>query len=560
MTSWIPSFVSWSTVTALGQEPHQYAWWAAVLALLLVLFAFGSSSVEGSSGGGSRTREPILAGQWYEGRPDALRQSVERFLAGEGRPETPLPPGSDKAQGWIREGRHPLALIVPHAGHIYSGACAAHGFRLLEGSGLSRVVLLGPSHRSGFRGAALPQEKAFATPLGSVPLDLDAIARLQRTPGFQVRAEAHAAEHCLEIELPFLQVVLPSGFRLVPIVVGRLERSDLDGISAAIHGLLDEKTVLVISSDFTHYGSNYGYQPFRSDVPDHLRKLDLGAVDRILARDLPAFEAYVASTAATICGAEPIRILLRALEGLPLEGRLMDYYRSADYEGDYHNSVSYAAIAFFPKKAVAAPARADDEEEADRPLPLNRDEQAFLLDLARRTVRAVVHGQAAPDARVPSRFPESSPLHEERGVFVTLTTRRDGQLRGCIGSIVGDQPLSFGIVQNAAAAALHDPRFVPVEPAEEPALHIEISVLSPLRPVPGYEEIVVGRDGVLLEKNGRRAVFLPQVAPEQGWDRDTMLRHLATKAGLGPNDWRSECLFHTFQAQVFEEVDSPGAR
>jgi hypothetical protein len=560
MTSWIPPSVSWSTVSVLGLEPLHLPWWTWALGLLLLLCAFGAGPASGSPRGDARTREPILAGQWYEAQPDALRRSVEQYLEGAGRPETPLPPGSDEVRQWVEAGRHPLALIVPHAGHVYSGACAAQGFRLLRGGRVSRVVLLGPSHRSGFRGAALPQEKAFATPLGAIPLDLEAIAKLQATPGFQVRPEAHATEHCLEIELPFLQEVLSAPFRLVPIVVGRLERSDLDAVGAAVHALLDDETVLVISSDFTHYGANYGYLPFRTDVPEHLRKLDLGAADRILARDLPGFEAYVDSTDVTICGAEPIRVLLRALEGLPLEARLMDYYRSADFEGDYHNSVSYASIAYFPKKTETSPASASGEDEADRPLPLNRDEQAFLLDLARRTVRAVVHGQPAPDGRVPARFPEGSPLHEERGVFVTLTTRRDGQLRGCIGSILADQPLSFGVVQNAEAAALNDPRFVPVEPGEEPGLHLEISVLTPLLPVDGPEQIVVGRDGVLLEKGGRRAVFLPQVAPEQGWDRETMLRHLAVKAGLAPDAWKTGCTFHTFQAQVFEEVDQPGAR
>ena len=206
-----------------------------------------------------------------------------------------------------------------------------------------------------------------------------------------------------------------------------------------------------------------------------------------------------------------------------------------------------------------------------------------MLDLARRTVRAVVRGLSLPSEEPPARFGADSPLREERGVFVTLTVRRSGLLRGCIGSIIGEAPLAAGVVHNAVASATRDPRFHPVEPNEEPDLEIEISVLTPLRRIGGFEEIVVGRHGVLLEKEPgggppdapdqagsprlsasrrvRRAVFLPQVAPEQGWSRDEMLRHLALKAGLGPDDWKSGCTFHVFEAQVFgEEGASPPER
>jgi uncharacterized protein len=164
----------------------------------------------------------------------------------------------------------------------------------------------------------------------------------------------------------------------------------------------------------------------------------------------------------------------------------------------------------------------------------------------------VRHGEIPPDT-TPTRFPEGSPLRERRGVFVTLTTLPGKDLRGCIGNIEGDLPLTAGVVQNAIAAASRDPRFYPVERDELPGLHLEISVLTPLQKISGPEAIVIGRDGVVLEKGGRRAVFLPQVAPEQGWDVPEMLRNLALKAGLGQNDWKSGANFYTFQAQVFQE-------
>ncbi len=527
-------------------------------ALSCCLCAFGfvicaAAAFPGSVFGGERgrVREPILAGTWYEAGSSALAESIDARLEGHGRPPAPRPETAAQARTWTEAGRLPVALIVPHAGHMYSGPCAGQAFGLLRGSGCKRVILLGPSHRVAFSGAALPEEDAFRTPLGTVRLDRAAIDRLAKEPGFQVLPRAHAGEHSLEIELPFLQRVLGSEFALIPIVVGRMDAASLRSIGNALAGLWVDGTVIVASSDFTHYGPGFDYVPFTDDVPDRLRKLDLGAVARIASADLEGFSEYRASTGATICGAEPIRILLEAARGRSLQGRLIDYYRSGDLTGDFGSSVSYAAIAFFPPEASGASAtgRAAAHRE------LNRSEQDLLLGLARKTVRALVSGEPLPSETPPSELPADSPLREERGVFVTLNTR-SGDLRGCIGSIFGERPLYSGIVQNAVASASRDPRFSPVTRLEEPDLEIEISVLTPLRAVDSAEEIVAGRDGVLLEKNGRRAVFLPQVAPEQGWDVPEMLRHLSMKAGLRPDEWRSGASFQIFQAQVFGETRS----
>ncbi|MFN2369822.1 MAG: AmmeMemoRadiSam system protein A, partial [Candidatus Krumholzibacteriia bacterium] len=167
-------------------------------------------------------------------------------------------------------------------------------------------------------------------------------------------------------------------------------------------------------------------------------------------------------------------------------------------------------------------------------------------------VAAAARGQEPPSirARAAARgLRLEGALAEPRGVFVTLS--RGGQLRGCIGSLTGRLPLAEAVAASARNAAVGDPRFPPVAPAELDQLELEISVLSPLRTVAGPDGIEVGRHGVLLEKDGRQAVFLPQVAPEQGWDRDTMLAHLARKAGLPADGWRREAVFRVFTADVF---------
>jgi len=184
--------------------------------------------------------------------------------------------------------------------------------------------------------------------------------------------------------------------------------------------------------------------------------------------------------------------------------------------------------------------------------PLAPDERTFLRDLAWAAVRAAVTGAPLPE---PAAFAaaagrELGPrLTALRGAFVTLTGR--GMLRGCIGVIEGRLPLAATVVENGRAAALDDPRFPPVQESELAGLELEISALSPLAPVAGPGEIKVGRHGVLLAAGGRRAVFLPQVAPEQGWDRDTMLTQLALKAGLSPDAWRRDASFEVFTAEVF---------
>lgn len=551
MTSWFSPTLDWTFAAQPLIDSAACPWWSWILALVFCL-ALGSRA-SGAGDGDGEVRQPILAGSWYEGRPAALDSSAAHYLRGDGRPAVPFPDGSTEARGWAEQGRHPVALVVPHAGFIYSGPCAGLTIGLLQGADVRRVVLIGPSHRFSFRGAALPPGAAFATPLGRVELDRAAIEMLSRLPGFEVNAPAHASEHSLEIELPLLQKALPKGFTLVPLVIGRVDRDQRQSVGAAVASLLREPgTVLIVSSDFTHYGPNYDYQPFRTDVPRQLARLDGGAVQKILSRDLAGFESYVGSTDATICGAEPIRILLQALEGRDLDSRWIDYYRSGDMLADFGNTVSYVGLAFFP----AAPVReggAKKPIEAAGARPLDAREQVFLLDLARQTVRAAVRRRPSPEATLPDAFSANSSLREHRGVFVTLTEKGDGQLRGCIGNILGDRPLVEGVIENAVNAALHDPRFPAVAPDEEPRLHIEISVLTPLQPVAGAEAIVIGRDGVVLEKQGRRAVFLPQVAPEQGWDVPTTLRHLAMKAGLGPDDWKEGARFQVFQAQVFEE-------
>jgi AmmeMemoRadiSam system protein A len=324
--------------------------------------------------------------------------------------------------------------------------------------------------------------------------------------------------------------------------------ADWPAFAHALVPWVDDGTLLIASSDFTHYGPRFGYVPFREDVPGNLRTLDLGAVDAALTMDPSAWTAYREKTGITACGHEPIGALLTLLNRLQeakqgleggFSGRLLDYYRSGDLNGDYESTVSYAAVLF------------QVSEETAGGDVLDRDEQAFLLTTARRAIDRAVGGDPVPGPEIP-RHLSSDRLERKRAAFVTL--RAGNSLRGCIGSIFPREPLVRAVVRHAVQAAFEDNRFPPVGRDEVKDIHIEISVLTVPKEIAGPEEIVLGRDGVLLERDGRRAVFLPQVASENGWDLETTLRHLATKAGLAAESWKGPgATLRTFQAEIFAE-------
>ncbi|MEZ4387440.1 MAG: AmmeMemoRadiSam system protein B [Candidatus Krumholzibacteriia bacterium] len=473
----------------------------------------------------SPVRPPVLAGTWYPADPERLRARVREYLA-----------AADPAR---RPPGRPTVVLSPHAGYRYSGPTAGKVLGLLRGLEFRAVFILAPSHRAHLVRPALPAATGFATPLGTVPVAGEIVARLAATGDFTVDEAAHRDEHAVEIQLPLLQEALPAGTPIVPILVPPLAPELRRAAARALDPYRDGDHLLLVSSDLTHYGRAYGYVPFTEHVGERLEELDTGALLRILAHDSEGLLRYGQQTGITMCGLEAAALALDSREPGPHHAELVDYTRSADGDGDPDLSVSYAGVLICRDPAIAGLSDAD---------------RRFLLTLARRCLEAAVRGEPAPTpaALAAELGQELSPaLNERRGAFVTL--RSGGLLRGCIGYIEGHAPLAEAVAANARSAALDDPRFPPVRPQELAGLHIEVSALTRLRPVAGPEAITVGRHGVLLEKAGRRAVFLPQVAPELGWDLPTMLGELALKAGLGPDDWRSGCRFQVFEAEICEE-------
>ena len=468
-----------------------------------------------------RVRPAAVAGSWYPNDPAELGAYLDRTL--------------EAAPSWSPpEGEHVQALIAPHAGYPYSGATAAAGYRALRGQAFDRVVLLGPSHHAGFRGVAIGDVDAYATPLGPVALDAAAVERLRGAPLVGTGPAGPDREHSLEIQLPFLQRALAPGWRLVPILVGRLEPEDYGALADAIRPLLDARTLVVVSTDFTHYGARFGYLPFPADpeAAARLEALDKGALAQIEARDPKGFLDYQERTGITICGFRPVALLLHLLSP-DTRAHLIRYDTSGALLGDWRSSVSYLSIALTVPKQAAGP------------LAWQPESLQWLHRLAALRVADAVAPTAASGAALAAHLATlPTPVLEPAGAFVTL--RRAGRLRGCIGYIGPIKPVWEAVLDNAEAAALRDHRFRPVQPDELDELDVEVSVLTEPVEIPDWTGFEVGHHGIVLAKDGRRAVFLPDVAVEQGWDREQTLSHLARKAGLPPDAWREGAQYLVF--------------
>ena len=468
-----------------------------------------------------------LAGTWYSAEPNALRAEIAGYFE-----KARVEPRADIA-----------ALVLPHAGYAYSGSTAAHGVKSL-GRTFKRVVVIGPTHRLSMEEVlSVPRATHYQTPLGLVALDTAFIERLLEHPLFQNVPSAHQGEHSVQIEVPLLQYRL-GDFQLVPIVAGQCSPETVAKAGRILTGLIDEETLLVASSDFVHYGPQYRYVPFSDNIPENIRKLDMGAYEFIAKIDAAGLLDYKRRTGATICGCVPVAVLLSALSP-ETKVELVCYTTSGELTRDYTNSVSYLAVTFNGAwQESGAPSKPTPGAD------LTEQDKKALLALARKAIRYGLDHQKVPQA-ADLDVTITEAMKAPRAAFVTL--KKHGQLRGCIGDIFPQRPLYKSVIGNAVYAAFADRRFRPLQEGEFDEIRIEISALTVPETVASPQEIRIGTDGMVLRKDGRSAVFLPQVAPEQGWDLETTLTQLSQKAGLPADGWRQGASFEVFQAEVFGE-------
>lgn len=474
--------------------------------------------------GRNRINRATGAGTWYPAEADALRDMVDGYLSA----TNPVISGP------------PVALIVPHAGYEYSGAVAGATYATLLGHSYRRVIVLALSHRSPLHGATVLGVDYYETPLGTIPVDVDARDHLLGSRLVSEIPAAHEAEHSLENQLPMLQRALGE-FEMVGILVGVMTAAERAELAAVLSGIVDDKTLLVASSDFTHHGPSYGYTVFQEQIPEQLQALNNLAMQDIQQLDARGWNSFLERTEATICGRNAIALLLATLESQrDVRASRLAYDTSGRITGDWTNSVTYAGVAFWRPNAELTDA-----------------EQQTLLRLARNTL-ITFFDSSSTDAD--QQYESTPELLAPGAAFVSL--KNGDELRGCIGHMAAVEPLYMSVARNAFWAS-QDPRFEfdPVTPDEVSDLSIEISVLTPLRRLYDPETVEVGKDGLMIVRGENQGVLLPHVPVEEGWDRDQYLAAACLKAGLPIDAWEDpETEIYRFSAKTFGEKDGFDAR
>jgi MEMO1 family protein len=470
-----------------------------------------------AAGAAENIRPAYAAGQFYERDPARLAAQIDLFL----KNARPAVPTSERVR----------ALIVPHAGHSYSGSTAACAYALVQGQPFETIVVIGPSHHAGFRGCSIYPQGGLATPLGVARVDAVLANALARESGFGYVPEAfflpgaEVQEHSIEVELPFIQRALP-GAKIVPVVMGAQTRATVQALAAALEKTCAGKNVLVVAStDLSHFLS-------RAEAAS----TDAETISLIRAEKTGELLRRVEAGDNIMCGGGPVvAALLYARKTGPVRVDILKHSDSSEAGGPADRVVGYLAA------AVVSPGEAAEAE-----FTLTAEDKAQLLRLARSAVTEYVTRRTVVEDRT-----GNPKFLAPRGVFVTLKKR--GDLRGCIGYIEPIAPLAKAVVETAIYAATRDPRFQPVEAAEMQELSYEISVLTPVKEIADPALVVVGRHGIIISQNGRKGVLLPQVPVENGWDRETFLAQGCVKAGLAPDAWRKGARIAVFEAIVFHE-------
>lgn len=464
-------------------------------------------------------RVPAVAGLFYPADAEVLDADVGGYLS----------------SGRSIQNIQPKLLIVPHAGYMYSAKTAAQAYLQLEPfkKQIKNVILVGPSHHVGFKGFALSDDDYFITPLGKIAVNKEINHELKQNQNFGYSVAAHKDEHSLEVQLPFLQKVLKN-FEIVPILYGS---DNPQALAEALSPYLNRKdTLIVFSADLSHY---YTYE--------EAQKLDASTGALIAARS-PEIENHMS------CGAIGINTAILLSRQNRLYPQLLDMVNSGDITGDKSGVVGYASWLFSDENSKSqAPALSLLEQETQNLRMFAGDYGAELMKIARMSVNEAVKKNKRYR---PARSDFADIMFNRGAAFVTL--EENGELRGCIGSLMPVQAIAYDVAQNAYAAAMEDSRFAPVKPQELKDLKISISLLTGFEPITYIDEadllkqIVAGTDGIVIRDGDRQGVFLPAVW-KQLPDKQEFLNNLKLKAGMSPAYWSNRIKVYRFRVVEISE-------
>jgi len=458
-------------------------------------------------------RKPAVAGKFYPENPAELQKEIETLFK----------------NAFPRTCSDVRAIISPHAGYVFSGGVAANAFRQIDPlKEYSRVFIVGTSHRMAFEGASVFCDGNFMMPYGIEPVDTEFGKKLASNHPeiFTTNPSPHLQEHTIEVQLPFLKHVLVGGYKIVPILIGTDDPDICKQISNALKPYFTARNLFVISTDFSHY-------PAYSDA----RQIDYQTKDAILSNSPSRLiqvlkensKKKIKGLSTSLCGAGAVLVLMNlTCDNQDFEYREIDYKNSGDnsYYGMKDSVVGYWAISLCKK-------------EEELPFIISEDEKETLLRIAKESVEVTANNKRAGRIRIKD---IGGILSENCGVFVTL--HKHGKLRGCIGRVESNIPLHKAVEEVAALSACYDNRFPPVSPDELNDLEIEISVLSPPEKITDISRIKPGVHGIIIRKERRSGVFLPQVATETGWSLEEFLGHCSRdKAGIGWDGWKKADIY-----------------
>ncbi len=458
-------------------------------------------------------KQPEFNGQFYPASKETLSEMIDNFFI-----RAKITPFSGDV----------FMLISPHAGYGYSGQTASFGYKLIKNKAYKIVIVLGNSHRRAFNGAAVYPAGSFVTPLGKIRVDDEFTKAITgKDADIFIDPAAFNHEHSVEVQLPFLQKAL-AGFKIVPVILGDCSLESCKRIALLLKEAIGERkdVLVVVSSDLYH-----GYDYREAEIIDSL------TLDLIRSMDDQGLYYALRDNRAQACGG------IAAVIALGLAGELgynklevLDHTNSALVtdklvKGSW--TVGYASCAVFGA----------EEEKM-----LTVVQKKRLLEIARESIKLYL--EAGKKLAVSE---SDQVLNQKMGAFVTLN--QFGQLRGCIGNLVGNQPLYLTVRDMAIEAAVDDPRFAPLKLSELKSIEIEISALSPLEKIDSADKIELGKHGVLVRRGAQSGVFLPQVAAETGWSKEEFLNKLCSeKAGLVYDAWKhKDTELYIFSAEVFSE-------
>ncbi len=491
------------------------------------IFIFLLSGLACSGQGKEETsvRPPSVAGSFYPADAGQLRKQLTTFFISVKNEET-----ADNI----------AAVIVPHAGYVFSGEVAASAYaKLPPDHEYSRIFILGTSHHQLLNGASVYSKGSYQTPLGMVEVDTELAKKLiNENKLFTFSPGAHSREHSIEVQLPFLQYRMKKPFKIVPIVIGTQSAATCNKIAETLKPYFNQDNLFIISSDFSHYPDYSGALEADKQTGDAISRNSPSAfVDALQKNSSKNIRGLVTSS----CGWSSILTLLDLTSETPgIKAEHIKYINSGDTPyGEKNQVVGYHSFVFYR-----------NQETSSAGFSLSEPDKIQLLKLARLSIETRMQNNDIPAV-------ENSQLSEVLktpcGAFVTLY--KNGDLRGCIGRFMATDPLYKVVEQMAVAAAFQDNRFSQVQKHELPFIEIEVSVLTPLKKIGSIEEFELGKEGIYMVKGNRSGTFLPQVAEETGWNLEEFLGHCARdKAHIGWDGWKDAELY-TYKALIFNEKE-----